>query len=65
VKKIIAACNKYNVLPGIACGDPVMVRYWKEQGMRVFWTVADVVSMWLYTKQSIHAIHDELARITR
>jgi 4-hydroxy-2-oxoheptanedioate aldolase len=61
VKEIIAICNRHNVLPGIACGDPAKVRFWKEQGMRVFWAAADVVSMWLYTKQSFAAIQSALS----
>jgi len=60
VKKIIAACKKYHVLPGIACGDPIKIKYWKDQGMRVFWTVADILSMWLYTKQTFKNIKNEL-----
>ncbi|RIH63975.1 hypothetical protein D1164_16710 [Mariniphaga sediminis] len=63
VKKIISTCNKYEVLPGIACGDPVRIKFWKEQGMRVFWAAADIMSMWLYTKQSYKAIREELAKI--
>jgi 2-keto-3-deoxy-L-rhamnonate aldolase RhmA len=62
MKKIIAACIKHNVLPGIACGDPVKIKFWKEQGMRVFWAASDIGSMWTYTKQSIHAIQEELAK---
>jgi 2-keto-3-deoxy-L-rhamnonate aldolase RhmA len=62
VKKIISACNRYNVLPGIACGDPVKIMFWKEQGMRVFWAASDIISMWTYTKQSIKAIHTELSK---
>jgi 2-keto-3-deoxy-L-rhamnonate aldolase RhmA len=63
VKKIISACNKYDVLPGIACGDPVKIKFWKDQGMRVFWAAADINSMWQYTKLSYKAIQDELAKI--
>ena len=52
VKEIIAACNRHNVLPGIACGDPEKVRFWKDQGMRVFWSIADLPSMWAYTQKA-------------
>lgn len=62
VKKVISTCNKYNVLPGIACIDPVKIRFWKEQGMCVFWAASDVVSMWLHTKQTFKAIQDELSK---
>lgn len=62
VKKIIAACNRHNVLPGIACGDPIKIKFWKELGMRVFWAASDISSMWTYTKQNINAIQEELAK---
>lgn len=61
VKKVIATCNKYGVLPGIACGDPVKIRYWKEQGMRLFWAAFDVISIWQHTKQSFNKIQKELS----
>ena len=60
VKRVIAVCNKYGVLPGIACGDPVKIKYWKEQGMRLFWAAFDVVSMWQHTKQTYQLIQQEL-----
>ena len=60
VEKMIAACEKHHVLPGIACGDPKKVRYWKDKGMRVFWAAADVVSMWTCTQQIHAAIQQEL-----
>ena len=62
VKEIIAACNRHGVLPGIPCGDPVKIRFWKEQGMRVFWAVSDIGSLWAYAKQSLEAIRAELAK---
>ncbi len=61
VKAVIAACEKHGVLPGIAGGDPTWVRYWRDQGMRVFWCAADVVSMWNATRAGIAAIKDGLA----
>jgi len=62
VRKIIAACNKYGVLPGIACGDPIAVRRWKNEGMRAFWTASDIVSMWTHTKCLYENIRRELER---
>ncbi|MGV8096428.1 MAG: HpcH/HpaI aldolase/citrate lyase family protein [Mangrovibacterium sp.] len=62
VKKIISACTRHNVLPGIACGDPVKIKFWKEQGMRVFWAASDIMSMWLYTKQNYEAIREQLSK---
>jgi len=46
VMKIIAACERHGVLPGIACGDPARLRFWKDRGMRLFWVSADICLMW-------------------
>lgn len=46
VMRIIEACQKHGVLPGIAGGDPEVIRYWAERGMRVFWVAADVCLLW-------------------
>ncbi len=64
VKAVIAACEKHGVLPGIAGGDPTWVRYWHDQGMRLFWCAADIVSMWNATRAGITAIKDGLAAET-
>ena len=61
VKAVIAACEKHGVLPGIAGGDPTWVRYWHDQGMRLFWCAADIVSMWNATRAGMAAIKDGLA----
>ncbi len=61
VKTVIAACGRHRVMPGIAGGDPVWVRYWRDKGMRMFWCAADVVSMWEATGKSIAAIRASLA----
>jgi len=60
VRRVIAACNQYGVLPGIACGDPEKIRFWKDQGMRAFWAAADIVSMWSHTRQLMAAIRTNL-----
>jgi len=62
VEKIISACIRHHVVPGIACGDPVKVKYWSDRGMRVFWAASDIVSMWLYTKQNREAIRAEFSK---
>jgi len=46
VERMIAACRRNRVMPGIACGDPVRVRFWMERGMRAFWYSADILLMW-------------------
>jgi len=60
IHRVIAACNRYGVLPGIACGDPEKIRFWKNHGMRVFWAAADIVSMWTHTKTLIETIRTHL-----
>ena len=60
VKRVIAACNRYGVMPGIACGDPEKIRFWKEQGMCAFWAASDIVSMWMYTQQQMTKIRAKL-----
>lgn len=61
VTKIVAACERHGVLPGIAGGDPAWVRYWKDRGMRMFWSAADIVSMWTATRQGMADIKSALA----
>lgn len=56
VMKVIAACKRHNVLPGIACGDPAKVRFWLDRGMRVFWAAADICLMWQAARDQIKAI---------
>ena len=46
VERMIAACNRHGVLPGIACGDPQAMRRWADKGMRVFWAATDITLMW-------------------
>ncbi len=46
VMKVIDACEKHGVLPGIACGDPALLRFWHDRGMRFFWSAADICLMW-------------------
>lgn len=56
VMKVIAACTRHQVLPGIACGDPVKIKFWFDRGMRVFWTAADICLMWQAAREQIKAI---------
>ncbi len=46
VMRMIDTCEKHNVLPGIACGDPERVHFWHDRGMRLFWATADICLMW-------------------
>jgi 2-keto-3-deoxy-L-rhamnonate aldolase RhmA len=60
VEKVIATCQKYGVLPGIAGGEPTYVRYWHDRGMRMFWCAADIVSMWSATQKAMAGIREGL-----
>jgi 2-keto-3-deoxy-L-rhamnonate aldolase RhmA len=61
VLRVVAACEKNNVLPGIACGDPAKIRFWRDRGMRVFWSAADICLMWQAARDLRQAIRSALA----
>lgn len=42
VEGVIEACQRHNVLPGIAMGDPAMAVEWISKGMRAIWYSADI-----------------------
>lgn len=46
VKEVIACCNRHGVMPGIAAGDPELVKYWAGRGMKMFWSAADICLLW-------------------
>lgn len=62
VMKIIAGCERHGVLPGIACGDPQRLRFWRDRGMRMFWMAADVCLMWDAARRQIESVRAALAR---
>ena len=61
VMKVIAACGRHGVLPGIACGDPARLRFWKDRGMRLFWSAADICLMWDAARRQHAGIQAALA----
>lgn len=61
VMKVIAACKRHGVLPGIACGDPARLRFWKDHGMRLFWSAADICLMWDAARRQLVGIQAALA----
>jgi len=63
VKSVIAACVRNRVMPGIAAGDPVIVKYWAELGMRMFWRVADICLLWEAAEQKQVALKQVLDNI--
>jgi 2-keto-3-deoxy-L-rhamnonate aldolase RhmA len=46
VKDVIKCCNKHGVMPGIAAGDPELVKFWAGHGMKMFWSAADICLLW-------------------
>jgi len=46
VKEIIRCCNQHGVMPGIAAGDPEVVKYWAGHGMKMFWAAGDITLLW-------------------
>lgn len=63
VEKVIAACNRHGVLPGIAVGDPSLARDWIERGMRVVWYAVDVCLLWQAARDRIDLLRAELANL--
>jgi 2-keto-3-deoxy-L-rhamnonate aldolase RhmA len=61
VERVIGACRRHNVLPGIAGGDPAAVRQWIERGMRAIWYAADVCLLWQAATQQLSKLHEALA----
>lgn len=63
VMKVIDACERHGVLPGIACGDPALLRFWHDKGMRFFWSAADICLMWDAARKQISNIKTALSGI--
>jgi 2-keto-3-deoxy-L-rhamnonate aldolase RhmA len=61
VMRVIAACQRHGVLPGIACGDPARLRFWKDRGMRLVWSAADDCLMWDGARRLMGNIRTSLA----
>jgi len=59
IHRIIATCQQYGVMPGIACGDPHAVREWASHGMRAFWYCSDIAL--LYQGVATHRLALETA----
>ncbi|OFX15782.1 MAG: hypothetical protein A2Z18_10575 [Armatimonadetes bacterium RBG_16_58_9] len=60
VERIIAACRKHGVLPGIACGDPDTAVSWIEKGMKCIWYSSDVNLFYQAASQGVQAIREHL-----
>ena len=60
VKRVIQCCREHGVMPGIAADDPDVVKYWARQGMRMFWSAADICLMWSGAVARCAAIREAL-----
>lgn len=60
VREVIRCCNRHGVMPGIAADDPEVVKYWARQGMRMFWSAADICLMWSGAVSRCAAIREAL-----
>jgi 2-keto-3-deoxy-L-rhamnonate aldolase RhmA len=63
VHRVIDACHRHNVMPGIACGDPETAAKWIEKGMRVIWYANDIYLMWLAGVQQLNKLKDATKNI--
>ncbi len=62
VERVIEACQRHGVLPGIACGDPQMASHWVERGMRAIWYATDITLFWSAAVQHLARLKEELGR---
>lgn len=60
VDRMIAACRRHGVLPGIAGGDPDFVSFWIGRGMRVVWYTSDIYLLWDAAVRQLGALKDRL-----
>ena len=60
LERVIAACQRHHVLPGIAAADPETALYWIEKGMRVIWYACDVTLLWQAAHRHIHQLKQSL-----
>lgn len=60
VKEVIRCCNKHGVMPGISAVDPEVVKYWAGQGMRMFWSAADICLLWSGAAKCCAAVRQAL-----
>jgi 2-dehydro-3-deoxyglucarate aldolase/4-hydroxy-2-oxoheptanedioate aldolase len=61
VERVIEACERHGVLPGIAGGDPAVVCRWIQRGMRVIWYASDICLLWAAARQQMAALRDALS----
>ena len=60
VQRVIEACQRHNVLPGIATGEPDMAAMWIERGMRAIWYSADICLIYDAASRGLRALKERL-----
>jgi 2-keto-3-deoxy-L-rhamnonate aldolase RhmA len=63
VQRVIEACHRHNVMPGIAGGDPNVAAKWVEKGMRVLWYANEICLMWMAGVQQVNRLKDALKKV--
>jgi 2-dehydro-3-deoxyglucarate aldolase/4-hydroxy-2-oxoheptanedioate aldolase len=63
--RVVAVCNKYNVMPGISCGDPAEVLTLIKRGFRAFWYAADICLLWQKAKEQISALGPNFRKLKK
>jgi len=60
IERVIAACQRHGVLPGIAGGDPDASADWVARGMRVLWYTSDIYLIWDGATKQLAALKERL-----
>jgi len=63
VERVIDACERHGVLPGIAGGDAATICHWAQRGMRVIWYASDICLLWAAAQQQIAGLRGALAEM--
>lgn len=61
VERIIDACRRHGVLPGIAGGDPATICHWVQRGMRAIWYASDICLLWTAAQKQLSDLQDALS----
>ncbi|MEI6512580.1 MAG: aldolase/citrate lyase family protein [bacterium] len=62
IERIIEACNRHNVLPGIAVGDAQKALFWQAKGMKLFWHACDIYLLHKICSQEVAAVRQGLKK---
>ncbi len=60
VERMIDACNRHGVMPGIAVGDPERAAFWIKKGMKMIWYACDIYLLLAASTRDLAEIHHRL-----